>query len=566
VRPSETIKIDSLKIINTKYASVARGGRQRLFAFLRVRLFDEREDSKIDYAATIRVTLRQQKMKGLFDGLYKSKVPFVYITIMQPFDSEMDGNEVFEFDLVVGTWVDTLAKKTDVAIAMLEQRANVLAATLSVAMTNSSVRRLSKNQLSEFLQCFLLPKGPKLPQVGTSDTVSMLEAFDEQSPSATSGGTTPGFYIPNASESGKQGILLGTVKSRGGDFHEMRLQLEDLKRHTAILGVTGSGKSTSAGTIVRQVAEMGLPVMVMDWHNEYSTMITSIGGRVLAPGKDDFTLNPLQFSAVADQIEHTEMVTDIFADIYHFTHPQAYMFRNALQKCLGEAGEEEVASLSSLVRTIESYPLRSAYDNETKVALLRRIVPLTQGQAGKALNGPSTFTVDELLDKVITVELGHLRDTQTRTVVADLLLKMVYEYRMTRKGGLEHVLVIEEARNIAPVRREEDPPSVGERMISELRKFGEAMIFVAQFPTQIASEVMKNSGVRIIHRIAWAEDLRLVGEALNLDSSQQRHIAELGVGEAVLSLGRIQRPMLVQVNAESLLSLERRSLSFTAES
>ncbi len=66
--------------------------------------------------------------------------------------------------------------------------------------------------------------------------------------------------------SGRQGILLGTVKSRGGEFHEMRLQLEDLKRHSVILGMTGSGKSTSAETIVRQVAEMGLPVMIMDWH------------------------------------------------------------------------------------------------------------------------------------------------------------------------------------------------------------------------------------------------------------------------------------------------------------
>ena len=48
-------------------------------------------------------------------------------------------------------------------------------------------------------------------------------------------------------------------------------------------------------------------------------------------------------------------------------------------------------------------------------------------------------------------------------------------------------------------------------MISELRKFGEAMLFIAQFPSQVASEVMKNSGVRIIHRVAWAEDLRLIG-------------------------------------------------------
>ena len=115
------------------------------------------------------------------------------------------------------------------------------------------------------------------------------------------------------------------------------------------------------------------------------------------------------------------------------------------------------------------------------------------------------------------MELGQIRDTQTRSIFVDILLKVIYEYRMSRRGNMEHLLVIEEARNIAPARREEDPPSVGERMVvSELRKFGEAMVFVAQFPTQVASEVIKNSGVRIIHRVSWAEDLKLIGEALNL--------------------------------------------------
>ncbi len=179
---------------------------------------------------------------------------------------------------------------------------------------------------------------------------------------------------------------------------------------------------------------------------------------------------------------------------------------------------------------IEGWPLRSAYDNETKVALLRRLVPLTEGQVGRALNGPSSHTVDELLDKVLCVELGQIRDIQTRSVFVDILLKMIYEYRVSRQGKMEHLLVVEEARNIAPVRREEDPPSVGERMISELRKFGEAMVFVAQFPTQVASEVIKNSGVRIIHRVSWAEDLKLIGEALNLNKEQLAHVSSLGVG------------------------------------
>ena len=107
---------------------------------------------------------------------------------------------------------------------------------------------------------------------------------------------------------------------------------------------------------------------------------------------------------------------------------------------------------------------------------------------------------------------------------------------------------------------------MGERMVSELRKFGEAMVFVAQFPTQVSSEVIKNSGVRIVHKVAWMEDLKLIGSSLNLTPDQQSYVAELKVGEAVVSLTRIQRPILVQVNAESVLAEERSDLNSAAES
>ena len=291
--------------------------------------------------------------------------------------------------------------------------------------------------------------------------MSTLGPFDDRSPMVGKENTSPKFYVPNASESGKMGILLGSVKSAGGEYHDFRLQLEDLKRHVAVLGMTGSGKSTTAASVVRQVAEIGLPVMVLDWHNEYGGIIEKIGGQVISPGKGDFAINPVGPSPSVDPTEHIAMVTDIFTDIYHFTHPQAYMFRNAMQKCVGESADEEVPRLTSLVRAIEAYPLRSAYDNETKVALLRRLVPLTQGQAGKALNAPSTSSIDELLGKVLCVELGHMRDGQTRSIFADILLKMIYEHRIQRRSGLEHLTVVEEARDIAPARRPEDPPSVG---------------------------------------------------------------------------------------------------------
>ncbi|MCL5671909.1 MAG: ATP-binding protein, partial [Thaumarchaeota archaeon] len=292
----------------------------------------------------------------------------------------------------------------------------------------------------------------------------------------------------------------------------------------------------------------------------------AVGGKVVAPGKDDFSLNPLEAGPDTDPAEHIAMVSDIFSDIYHFTHPQAYMFRNALQKRLSELSADEVPTIPALVKTIESYPLRSAYDNETKVALLRRLVPLAEGQSGRALGGSGPIRLEELLGTVVCVELGHLRDVQSRAVFCDVLLKMIYEEKVKRKGPLDHMTLVEEARNVAPARRAEDPPTVGERMVSELRKFGEAMMFVAQFPSHVAAEVVKNSGTKIVHRLAWPDDVSLVGDSLGLDQKQREHLTRLRVGEAVVGLSRVQKPMLVQVAPEEAHSGGSSDLSFSAES
>ena len=559
IHPQSGIGLENLRLVNGKCMASSDGSKVRLTAFFRVGVPDLAEDSKVDYSAALKTTLQQQRMRGLFEGLRRASVPFVYMMLMSETEARDQDPPVLEFDLVVGTWVDV--KKKDEGLTALEQRAGILSATLSVALPTANVVRLVRGDLSGFVKSALLPGGRSLPQSGPPAVAGALCTFDEMSPVAAALEQAPEFFVPNASEAGGDGILLGAVRSAGREFHDFRLQLDDLRRHVSVLGMTGSGKSTTAASIVSQVAETGLPTLVLDWHNEYGRAVAQAGGKVVAPGKDDFSINPLEVGPASDSTEHIAMVSDIFSDIYHFTHPQAYMFRNALQKRLGETSPEEMPNIAGLVRTIEAYPLRSAYDNETKVALLRRLVPLTQGHSGKALGGSGPLRLDELLETIVCVELGHMRDVQSRAVFSDVLLKMVYEEKVRRKGTLDHLTVVEEARNIAPARRAEDPPTVGERMISELRKFGEAMMFVAQFPSHVAAEVVKNSGTKIVHRLAWPDDVTLVGDSMGLNQKQREHLTRLRVGEAVVSVSRIQKPMLVQVRADYDPATDNRDLS-----
>ena len=565
LRPQTDIGLEDLAVASGKYMVATNGDKIRSTALFRVGIPDPGEDGRTDYSYNLKTTLHQQRMSGLFEGLRRAAVPFIYVMLMTQADNQEKPPPVFEFDLVIGTWMDGKRKDEEVYIN-LEQRASILSATLSVALPSASIVRLVRGDLAKFMKSALLPCGPSLPQNGTSTAAGGLLTFHEMSPHTATLEQTPTFYVPNTSESSLGRILLGGVRSAGREFHDFKLQMDDLKRHVSVLGMTGSGKSTTAISIVRQAAEEGLPTLVLDWHNEYGAAILDIGGKVVSPGADDFAINPLEMRPGADPAEHMAMVSDIFSDIYHFTHPQAYMFRNALQKRLSETTAEEVPTLSSLVKTIEAYPLRSAYDNETKVALLRRLVPLTQGQPGKALGGSGPMKLEDLLGSTICFELGQIRDVQSRAVFSDVVLKMIYEEKVGRKGGLDHMTVIEEARNIAPSRRPEDPPSVGERMVSELRKFGEAMMFVAQFPSQVASEVIKNSGTKIVHRLAWPDDIVLLGDSLGLSKDQRVHVTRLKVGEAVVGLTRIQKPILVQVKPDFPVAVESKDLSLRAES
>jgi DNA helicase HerA-like ATPase len=555
-----------MEVVGGRYVCTLRGSRQRIMALVRVRMPDLEDDPRLDYSAAIRSTIQQQRMRGLFEGLRRASVPFLYTVLMNQREVSDAVPPTLEFDLAVGTWADGKEKDSEELAASVEQRVNVLSATLSVALPNASVVRLLRGELADFLKTLLLPGERTLPQVGSPAVGGVVCSFTDVSPVVGQVEQFPEFYVPNAAESGiGGGVLLGTVKSAGDELHHFKLQVEDLKSHVAILGMTGSGKSTTGSLIVRQVADMGLPLMIFDWHNEYGEAVRRSGGKIVAPGKDGFSLNPIEVGPESDPVEHIAMVSDIFSDIYRFTHPQAYMFRNALQKRMSESGPDEMPTMSSLVRTIEAYPLRSAYDNETKVALLRRLVPLTQGQAGQALAGSGAVRIEELLESVVCVELGHLRDVQTRAVFTDLMLKMVYEEKVRKKANLDHLTVIEEARNVAPARRAEDPPSVGERMVSELRKFGEAMMFVAQFPSHVASEVVKNSGTKIVHRVAWPDDVALIGESLGLSNKQKEHLTKLRVGEAIVGVTRISKPMLVQVGSDSPFYGESRRLSLRAE-
>ncbi|MGQ9780827.1 MAG: ATP-binding protein [Nitrososphaeria archaeon] len=557
--------------LDKKYLCVSKDDKIRLYSVVQLRpkqisQFDRPED-----VSSAEVLVSYRKAVGFFEGLYKANIPLLYIVSIsaKPQSSikkllnialrgseENDEDEMFEQSVFAITWVEGTKSKMAALKSDLDQRTRILCTAASVGYDDFVPEVLTGNGLESFMRSIAQPRG----SFDGSEEVEgyrlpYLLRYSPLLPTKSSTDAIPSFYIPNFEESGSDGIYLGHVRSSSGLIHKFFLRESDMAQHLCVIGMTGSGKSTTCKLILSQMMKSGKKVMVLDWHNEYADFLRKMGCTVIDVGKDNsFVLNPLDAISASDIYEHIALITDIFSEVYRFTSPQSFTFRSALMNLYGDKkGFTRFPTLSNLVDCIEQAPIRSTYDTETKTALLRRLLPLTQGQAGLALNGENTFSMDSILSNNVGIELGHFRDFETRAIFSTILLKMVYDFRLL--SGLSstgHVTVIEESRAIVPSRRAEDPPSIGEKMISELRKFGECMIFVAQFPTQISSEIIKNSGLRIVHRVSWLEDIRILRETLGLNDEQARFLSSLKTGETIVSVGRIRSPFLLVVDASSV--------------
>lgn len=428
----------------------------------------------------------------------------------------------------------------------LEERMRIIESTFYAVFPTFQSERLNGRELKNIMSFGNLPTNEE------NNTCPLL-IHEHPEPSESKGKDIPKFYIPILEDGDRyeEKIVIGHLIDDTYRDETLKYYItpKELDSHLTCLGITGSGKSTTIATILNQVPRT-INYLILDFHNEYARYLKNVH-MILKPGKDEASaINPLDPMFSIDTAEHIALISDIFGDTYNFSHPQIYMFKMAMEATLSsyKAFDENEPNLRALVKMIEKFPVKSYYDNETKMALLRRIKPLVEGQAGKAFIGKRYIRIDDIFNRNIVIELGHIRETKIRQIYAQILLKQIYDYKLSLgTGKLDHITVIEEARYIVPFRREYDPPTIAEKMISELRKFGESTFLVTQFPTQISKDTIKNAGMTILHRLVGQEDLKMILNIMSLDEKQINYIKKMETGEAIVKDKRYPLPIHIKV-------------------
>jgi hypothetical protein len=395
----------------------------------------------------------------------------------------------------------------------------------------------------------------------------------------------PGFGTRVFSASAGPSISLGRQLVGGVEVGEIELPTSSLPKHALFVGTTGSGKTTSVLSFLRELwLTHHVPFLVIEPvnsdHDDYRALLECDGFEQMAlftcgdEASAPFRLNPFAVPTGVLVREHQANLLACFKAAFGLFDPLPHIYQRALAVTYERhgllpanriAGGEEMPVLSSFVQAMNDVTDDLEYGGDVRANIIAasrvRAESLAMGACADTLSGEHSYPIDELLRRPVLIELKELGAGDEQALVIALVLNAMTEhYQANRqpRGGLAHVTVIEEAHRLlsasqAPSGATVQGDAKGQaaealaNTLAENRKYGEAVVIVEQIPSKLVSDTFKNTNLKVLHRLAADEDRELIGETMHLDDDQKRYAATLAPGEAIVYHDELDKPALVRV-------------------
>lgn len=391
----------------------------------------------------------------------------------------------------------------------------------------------------------------------------------------------------NVSE--EDSINLGSIIQKGCELknNSFLLDRKNLKKHTFIAGVTGSGKTT---TCHRLLAEAKTPFMVIEpAKTEYRTLINSdkfsdimvftIGNEKIAP----FRLNPFELVNGEVLSSHVDMLKATFTSAFPMEASMPQILEEAIYSCYQkkgwniDTGDNKIYGEDAFNPDVDSFPILSdlletmkeiveskGFSAQMKAdyigSLVSRLSNLTVGSKGAMLNCAHSIDFEKLAERNVILELEELKSPEDKALVMGLIITKLAAVIKKKHGdnpNYQHITLIEEAHRLLSKVEYGDSGSkkvaveTFTDLLAEVRKYGESLIIVDQIPNKLAPEVIKNTNTKIIHKILAKDDKETVGDAMLMDDKQKKYLSALRVGETVIFTENTDKPIHVKIKADS---------------
>jgi hypothetical protein len=395
----------------------------------------------------------------------------------------------------------------------------------------------------------------------------------------------------------QDGLRLGRLQSTRGVLETpVGIPVEQLDRHAFVTGITGSGKTNTVFVLLAALAERGVPFLVIEPAKSEYRALAGLGIddlRVYTLGDERasrFRLNPLQFTPGTNLVAHIDNIRATFNAAFPMYASMPYLLEQALvlvfeergwdlamgtNRHLDEQGHRSPSTygpymprlsdlLGALDRVVKGVGFAEEATSNYLAALKARIGSLLTGSKGAMLDTRLGLSPAELFGSTTVLELRNVADEEEKAFLMAVLMGQLYAWREHSylQGdevgtSLQHVLVFEEAHRLLRNVSEAGNESAGSRaraveafanMLAELRQYGQGIVVVDQVASKLVPDVVKNTNLKVMHRVVAPDDRDFVGGCMGLNDDQKEHVGRLTIGEAVVTTSTEPQPLLVRVD------------------
>ncbi|MGO9503235.1 MAG: ATP-binding protein [Streptosporangiaceae bacterium] len=391
-----------------------------------------------------------------------------------------------------------------------------------------------------------------------------------------------GYFDVTSETAAGDAISLGAIlDGQDRPVGEFNVPLATLNRHAFVTGATGSGKSQTVRQILEQLTSAGVGWLAIEpVKSEYAAMAGRIAGHGKVtvinpsdPGAIPLSVNPLAPEPGYPVQAHIDMVRALFLAAFDAREPFPQIMAQALQRAYEDCGWDAVtgsgqpdAAASPAVPTLARLQAAAldvvedvGYGRELQADVRGfvdvRLRSLRTGSAGRFFEGGHPADIGELLRRNVVLAIEDVANDEDKAfLIGTLIIRIVEHLRLRARAepaaGLRHVIVLEEAHRLLRAGREGASAHAVElfaSMLAEIRAYGEGIIIAEQIPAKLVPDVVKNTALKIVHRLPAHDDRQVVGAAMNLDEEQSRQVVSLQPGAAAVFADGMDRPLRIRV-------------------
>ena len=357
-----------------------------------------------------------------------------------------------------------------------------------------------------------------------------------------------------------------------------------LSRHTLVSGINGSGKTNTIQAILNQLGE--LPFLVIepakteyvDWALEYNKAHPESPISIYIPGCKKYKgvfeplplrLNPFELVWLKPEQEinvltHIDRLKSTFAAAFPMYDILPVLMEDLIytvyqnkttdwlnsEPIFGKTMTPTLNSMSICVdQVIEHRQYEDKVQRNMKACLNTRIDSLKRGWKGQLLNTLKSTPWNEMFGQKCVINLSYVGDDVDKSFLMALVLQYLYEYRSAQaeigeidfnENGCKHLTIIEEAHRVMAKCENQELPQyksamMFSNMLSEIRAYGEGLMLVDQVPTRLIPDAIKNTNLKITHRLVAEDDCKAIGESMGLSEEQRKVIPKLMTGQCIVS-------------------------------